>query len=63
MDEPHEDLPAQAPLALLWQPITKLEIQRSLKAAKDLLHLAETACRRYCETPQGLHHRDLCRIH
>ncbi|OGE46890.1 hypothetical protein PENARI_c093G11063, partial [Penicillium arizonense] len=34
MDEPHEDLPAQAPLALPWQPITELEIQRSLKAAK-----------------------------
>ncbi|OQE00248.1 hypothetical protein PENVUL_c055G06446 [Penicillium vulpinum] len=34
MDEPHEDLPAQAPLAHPWQPITELEIQRSLHAAK-----------------------------
>ncbi|KAI2739170.1 hypothetical protein DTO013F2_9445 [Penicillium roqueforti] len=34
MDEPHEDLPTQAPLELPWQPITELEIQRSLKAAK-----------------------------
>ena len=34
MGEPHEDVPAQAPLALPWEPITELEIQRSLKAAK-----------------------------
>lgn len=35
MDKPHENPPHQAPLELPWQPITKLEIQRSLKAAKS----------------------------
>ena len=34
MDKPHERPPTQAPLELPWQPITELEIQRSLKAAK-----------------------------
>ncbi|THC87303.1 hypothetical protein EYZ11_013252 [Aspergillus tanneri] len=34
MDEPHEDPLYQSPLELPWQPITELEIQRSLKAAK-----------------------------
>jgi hypothetical protein len=35
MDEPHEDLPTQAPLALpWWQPTTELETQRSLNSAK-----------------------------
>jgi ribonuclease HI len=35
MDQPHEDPSAQAPLELPWPPITELEIQRSLKAAKS----------------------------
>ncbi|KAI2756346.1 hypothetical protein DTO006G1_7986 [Penicillium roqueforti] len=34
MDDPQEDLPTQAPLELPWQPITELEIQRSLRVAK-----------------------------
>jgi ribonuclease HI len=34
MDEPRGDPPASAPLELPWQPITELEIERSLKAAK-----------------------------
>jgi hypothetical protein len=34
MDEPSEGLLTQAPLELPWQPITELEIQRSLTAAK-----------------------------
>ena len=35
MDKPQEGPPNQAPLELPWQPITELEIQRSLKAAKS----------------------------
>ncbi|KAI2734534.1 hypothetical protein DTO013E5_9920 [Penicillium roqueforti] len=34
MDEPDEDSLIRAPLELPWQPITELEIQRSLKSAK-----------------------------
>lgn len=34
MDEPRGDPPASAPVELPWQPITELEIERSLKAAK-----------------------------
>jgi hypothetical protein len=34
MDEPQEETLRQLPLELSWQPITELEIQRSLKAAK-----------------------------
>ncbi|KAG2000761.1 hypothetical protein GB937_010863, partial [Aspergillus fischeri] len=35
MDQPLEDPPIQAPLELPWPPITELEVQRSLKAAKS----------------------------
>jgi ribonuclease HI len=34
MNEPHEDPLSHLPLELPWQPITELEIQRSLKTAK-----------------------------
>jgi hypothetical protein len=34
MDEPYGDSPTSAPLELTWQPITELEIERSLQAAK-----------------------------
>ncbi|KAJ9481484.1 hypothetical protein VN97_g11989, partial [Penicillium thymicola] len=34
MDEPDGESPTRAPLELPWHPITELEIQRSLKAAK-----------------------------
>jgi hypothetical protein len=34
MDEPYEGPLNQPPLELPWQPITELEIQRSLRAAK-----------------------------
>jgi hypothetical protein len=34
MAEPYESSLSQAPLELYWQPITELETQRSLKAAK-----------------------------
>lgn len=35
MDEPHEGQLTQTPLELPWQPITELEIQRSLRATKS----------------------------
>lgn len=35
MDEPNDDPPTQAPLELPWPPITELEIERALKAAKS----------------------------
>jgi ribonuclease HI len=35
MDQPHEDLPVEAPLELPWPPITELEVHRSLKAARS----------------------------
>jgi hypothetical protein len=35
MDEPHGESLTSAPLELPWQPITELEIERSLKAAKS----------------------------
>ncbi|OQE11161.1 hypothetical protein PENFLA_c080G07693 [Penicillium flavigenum] len=34
MNTPYDSLPTSTPLELPWQPITELEIQRSLKAAK-----------------------------
>ena len=34
MDEPHEGQSTQTPLELPWQPVTELEIQRSLRATK-----------------------------
>ncbi|OGE47121.1 hypothetical protein PENARI_c062G05676 [Penicillium arizonense] len=34
MNTPCDSLPTSTPLELPWQPITELEIQRSLKAAK-----------------------------
>jgi hypothetical protein len=41
MDEPNDDPPTQAPLELLWPPITELEIERALKAAKSSTALGE----------------------
>ncbi|KAF7184036.1 hypothetical protein CNMCM7691_004595 [Aspergillus felis] len=35
LDEPNDDPPTQAPLELPWPPITELEIEQALKAAKS----------------------------